>query len=170
MWPFGRTRNRRAEGQAVAPAREEDELWLLDLLTATAQARLDGQLRDSHALDTIALGVLAVDAAAIALMIAVRSALGPFWSAPTAGLGLAGVFLLAPIWPRTFDTGPDARRFYETMSGSPRVDASGQMLSELLAAIDRNDRQIPGKNRLFKIGFGALLIALVGSLVVALVG
>jgi hypothetical protein len=42
------------------------------------------------------------------------------------------------------------------------------MVSDLVAAIDENDTQLPTKNRLFKAGFGFLVIALVGSLAVAL--
>src|SRR5687768_11196930 len=167
MWLFGRKADQR-EGERAARQREEDELALLDMLSARAQTRLDGQLQDSDAVDTKALGVLAVAAAAVALMVAVRNDLSELWWVPTAVLGLAGLFLLATIWPRKFDVGPDTRTFYEEMTGSPRVTAAGQMLSELLAAIDRNDLQIPAKNRLFKLGFTVLLAGLVGCLVLAL--
>jgi hypothetical protein len=76
---------------------------------------------------------------------------------------------MAAIWPRTFDLGPDPRKFYEAMGTSTRVDATRQMLSELLKAVDENDRQLPGKNRLFKLAFALLVLALLGSLTVALV-
>jgi hypothetical protein len=55
------------------------------------------------------------------------------------------------------------------MGGSTRLAASRQMLSELLAAIDQNDKELPGKRRLFKVGFALLVVALLGSLTVALV-
>jgi hypothetical protein len=77
---------------------------------------------------------------------------------------------LAAVWPRTFDVGPDTRRFYEAMGGGTRLAASRQMLSELLAAIDQNDRELAGKRRLFKAGFAILVVAFVGSLAAALVG
>ena len=51
-----------------------------------------------------------------------------------------------------------------------RLAASRQMLSELLAAVDVNDGHLPGKNRLFKAGFGVLVVALLGCLGVALTG
>ena len=55
------------------------------------------------------------------------------------------------------------------MGVSTRLVATRQMLSELLKAVDENDTQLPGKNRLFKIGFALLVVALLGSLAVALV-
>jgi hypothetical protein len=169
MWPLRRRADEQEEARVAAQQRKDDELALLTMLVGRAQARLDGQLLDSDALDTKALGVLAVDAAAIALMVAVRADLAQLWWVPTATLGVAGVLLLATIWPRKFDVGPDTRTFYEEMTGNTRIDAASQMLSELLAAIDRNDKQIPAKNQLFKIAFTVLLVGLLGCLVVALV-
>ncbi len=43
------------------------------------------------------------------------------------------------------------------------------MLSELLEAVDGNDKQLPGKTRLFKAGFALIVMALLGSLAVGLV-
>ncbi len=140
------------------------------MLIPRAQSRIDAQLRDSDSLDSKALGVLGVTAAAIALMVAVRAAVSELWWLPTGALGIAGVLLLASIWPRTFDLGPEPRRFYEAMAMTTRLAASRQMLSELLAAVDANDRHLPNKNRLFKSGFGVLVAALLGCLAVALTG
>jgi hypothetical protein len=44
------------------------------------------------------------------------------------------------------------------------------MLTELLAASDKNDLLLPEKLALFKWGFGLLLLALMGSAVKALSG
>jgi len=155
------------EGAGAEPS-DGDEQAILDMLVPRAQARIDGQLLDSDALDTKALGVLGVDAAAVALMVAVRSDLASLWWIPAAALGLAGILLLAAVWPRTFDLGPDTRQFYETMGAGTRLDASRQMLAELLAAIDANEKRLPEKKRLFKTGFRLLVVAILGSLAVAL--
>jgi len=169
MWPFGR-RGRTARPTAgESAAHQSDEQAVLDMLVPRAQARIDGQLRDGDALDTKALGVLGVDTAPVALLVAVRDSLNALWWIPTGGLGVTGILLLAAIWPRTFDLGPDPRKFYEEMGGGTRLAATRQMLSELLAAADENDRQLPAKSRLFKIGFALLVVALLGSLTVALV-
>ena len=149
-------------------ATEADELALLELLVPRAQGRIDGQLRESDALDGKALGVLGADAAAIALLVAVRFDLSRLWWIGAAALGASAVALLATVWPRTFDVGPDARRFYETMAGSTRVEAARQMLSELIAASEHNAVQLPGKRRQFKAGFGLLVAGLLVSLIVAL--
>ena len=152
-----------------AATHESDEQAILDMLVPRAQARIDGQLRDGDALDTKTLGVLGLDTAAVALLVAVRDSLNALWWIPAGVLGVTGVLLLAAIWPRTFDLGPDPREFYEVMGTSSRVVATRQMLSELLKAVDENDRQLPGKNRLFKFGFTLLVVALMGSLTVAFV-
>src|SRR6266516_4087518 len=169
MWPFRRGVRTERVGVSEAAAQESDELAILDMLVPRAQARIDGQLRDGDALDTKTLGVLGLDTAAVALLVAVRDALNALWWIPAGALGVTGVLLLAAIWPRTFDLGPDPRKFYEEMGGGTRLAATRQMLSELLAAADENDRQLPAKSRLFKIGFALLVVALLGSLTVALV-
>ena len=147
----------------------DDEQMVLDMLIGRSQGRIDNQLHDSDALDAKALGVLAIDAAAIALLVAVHGELPDFWWAPTVGLGAAGIVLLAVIWPRRFDVGPDPGRFYQAFGSSPAIVASRQMLSELLAAIDTNDAVLPAKGRLFKLGFSALVLSLLGCLPVALI-
>jgi len=47
--------------------------------------------------------------------------------------------------------------------------ASIQMLGELLAAIEENERRTPFKGRVFKLGFELLALALAATFVVALV-
>jgi hypothetical protein len=139
-----------SEDPTLATPQKEDEQGVLDMLNPRAQARIEGQLRDSDALDAKSLGILGVTGAAIALMVVVRDAVNQWWWIPTAALGIAAVLLLAAIWPRTFDLGPDIRRFYEVMGGTTRIAASRQMLSELLAAIDQNDNSFPARDAYLK--------------------
>jgi hypothetical protein len=160
---------RTEEPRASDPHENADEQAILDLLLPRAQARIDGQLHDSDALDAKALGVLGAAAAAFGLLVAVHESVNRFWWAPTAALGVAAVLLLSAVWPRTFDLGPDTRRFYEAMSDSTRLAASRQMLSELLLAVDRNDEHLPRKSLLFKVAFGVVLVALLASVPVALI-
>lgn len=145
----------------------EDERAILHLLLPHARGRIDGQLRDSDALDSKALGVLALDAAAIALLVAVRDALDHLWWVPCLPLGLAGALLLATVWPRRLDLGPDTRGFYERMRTSTELVALRQMLVELLDAVEGNNAQLPDKYRLFKIGFAFVAIGLLGALAIA---
>lgn len=146
---------------------EYDEQAVLAMLLPRAQARIDGQLRGSDALDTKAFGLLGLDAAAIALMVAVRDDVHTWW-VPTAALGLAGALLLSAVWPRALDLGPDTRRLYETMGASSPLVVARQMLAELLAAGDENNRRLSRKSRLFRAGFALLIAALIGALAVSL--
>jgi hypothetical protein len=147
---------------------EGDEQAVLDLVLPRAQARIDLQLGDSTSLDSKALGVLGIDAAAIALMVAARDEFSGWWALPAFALGAAGVLLLAAVWPRELDTGPDPRSFYEAMAARTRLEATRKMLTELLAAADGNRGRVAGKRRLFKVGFAVLVAALLGALAVAL--
>jgi hypothetical protein len=102
------------------------------MLVPAAQARLDGTLRDSNAVDTKALGVLAIDLGSIALLVAVHNSINSLWWVPGNALVVAGGLLGAAIWPRKFYFGPDLRRFYVLMAESTPLDASRQMLVALL--------------------------------------
>jgi hypothetical protein len=149
---------------------DSDEQAVLDLVLPRAQARVESQVADSTSLDSKALGVLGIDAAAIALMVAARDEFSGWWALPAFALGAAGVLLLAAVWPRELDAGPDPRSFYEAMARSTRLEASRKMLAELLAAAETNKGRVTGKRRLFKAGFAVLVAALLGALAVALAG
>lgn len=146
----------------------EDEWRILEMLVTRTQALVDGQFRDSDAIDSKALGVAAVDAGAIAVLIAARHELSHLWWISAAVLAVAGAILLWAVWPRSFDAGPDPRAFYEQFGGVDRASAGRQMLAELLAARERNDRFQPRKVALFKLGLGLVVLALVGSVPIAL--
>jgi hypothetical protein len=155
---------------AVSAPEPPDEQAVLDMLVPRAQARIDAQLRDNDALDAKAFGVLGVAAASITLLVAAHDDIHRLWWLPAVGLAFAGVLMLAAVWPRTFDVGPDTRDFYEKMATSTRLEASRQMLTELLVAGDANDFQLPIKRRLFKAGFAVLVAGLLGALPIALGG
>jgi hypothetical protein len=143
-----------------------DQERILELIVAGARMRLEGQLRDSDAVDVKTLGVLAANAAVLGVLIAVHSAIDVLWWIPATGLGLGDLLLLCAVWPRALDAGPDWRVFYGRWGASTPSDAGRQMLSELLDAIDRNDiraRDHYGKVILFKAGFVLTAAGFIGS-------
>jgi hypothetical protein len=153
----------------VQGAAGPDEQRVLALLIDWARARLGGQLHDADALDAKALGILGADAAAIGVLVAVHAAINSLWWIPTLALGVAGTFLLATIWPREYDIGPDPHAFYEQFGAAPFADAQRQMLADLLAATDRNEAKSPRKSTLLVVGFVILLLGLGGAVLVTLV-
>jgi hypothetical protein len=90
---------------------EDEQFALVELLIPAAHSRLERTFRDSDALDTKALGTLALDAAAVALLISTHNAINHLWWIPTVGLLTAGGLLVATIWPRRFDAGPSFGSF-----------------------------------------------------------
>jgi hypothetical protein len=153
-----------SEAESLPRGKEADEQAILDMLVSQTRARVSEQLQNSDELGTRALGVAAVDVGALALVVAVRGDLSRFWWVPVLCYLLAGGLLLGTVWPRVFDAGPEPRTFYERYGGGTRLDASRAMLSELLAAKDTNDPLLSVKNRVFKWGFGILIVAILVSL------
>ena len=149
-----------------------DQVAIVDMMIARAQGRIDTQLRDAETLAARALGVLAVDAAAVALMVSVHTDVSRYWPVPTIALGLAGAGLLWAVLPTKLDTGPDTRAFFETFGGGLELVTKQQMLADLLAAVDRNDTdgRARTRGRAFELAFALLVLALLGSLAVALTG
>ena len=141
---------------------------VIDLVVEQATGRLENQFRDVDALDVKALGVLAADAAALALLVATHNSLNNLWWLPTCGLAVSGLLLLLCVWPRDLDEGPNLRSFFEAFGGRPYPEVALQMLGELLAAVDENEARTPFKSQVLKAGFAALVISLVGAFVVAL--
>lgn len=168
---FGFKASRPPDLQALEPT-AADQTAIADMMIVRAQARIETQLRDAETLGLKALGVLAVDTAAVALMVSVHGDVSRYWPVPTIALGMAGLGLLWTVWPAKLDTGPDTRAFFETFGGGFELETKRQMLADLLSAVERNDadRRLRVKDRVFKVAFAFLVVALLGSLAVALTG
>jgi hypothetical protein len=134
------------------------------MLVSQTRTRLEAQLQDTDEIATKALGVAAVDVAALALVVAVRDDLSRVWWVPVLCYGAAGILFLAAVWPREFDAGPDPVTFYDRFGGGTRLDASRAMLSETVSATDKNAPLLAFKNQLFKLGFGVFIFAILVSL------
>jgi len=133
-----------------------------------AQSQLDAQLAADDAVDLKALGVLGADAAALGVLVAAHSSLNPFWWVPMAVLSAAGLVLLVVVYPVKLDSGPRWTAWYEEFGGGTAADAGRQMLVDLTATIDANGRKMRRNGLIFKIGFGLMLLGLIGCAVVGL--
>ncbi len=141
---------------------------LAELIIDRAQGRLDGQLHDNDALDVKALGLIAVDAAVLAVLIAAHGSLDRIWVIPAFVLAVAGFLFLCALWRRRFDAGPNWREFYEDYGWEPFEDVARQMLSDLLAAIEWNTEHGRRKDALYGAGFAASLVGLLAAGIVGL--
>jgi hypothetical protein len=88
------------------------------------------------------------------------------------GLAVAGLLLLAAVWPRRLDAGPSLPAFYETFGGGPAVEVGRQMLAELLETIETNERVIRAHKpeMLIERGLVLIVLSLAGAIPVALLG
>jgi hypothetical protein len=150
----------------------DDEEIVVRMLVARAQSRLDAQLHGRQWLDLKALGLLGADAAAAGVLIAVHDAVNRFWWVDATGLALAGLLLLAAIWPRKLDVGPSLRGFYESFGSGAAVDVARQMLAELLEAIETNDRvtRAHQPELLNELSLVLIVLPLAGAVPVSLLG
>jgi hypothetical protein len=147
---------------------EENQRENLPMLIARANVDIERQLRDSEVLDAKALGVLAADAAVIALLVADHRELNRLWWIVLVGLGVAALVLLWVVWPVKLDAGPRTDEFYKRFATAPPIEAQRQMLGELFAGFEANSGRLPAKSDRFKVGFALLVVSLIGAVVVAL--
>jgi hypothetical protein len=150
----------------------EDEEIVVQMLVARAQSRLDAQLQGLHSLDLKALGLLGADAAAAGVLAAVHDAVNRFWWLDVTGLSVAGLLLLAAVWPRSVDAGPNLRAFYETFGGGAAIDVGRQMLAELLETIETNDRVTRSRKAemLIELSLVLIVLSVVGAVPLTLLG
>ena len=150
----------------------DDEEIVVQMLVERAQSRLDAQLHGFHWLDLKALDLLGADAAAAGVLAVVHDAVNRFWWLDATGLTVAGLLLLAVIWPRSVDAGPNLRAFYETFGGEAAVDVGRQMLAELLETIDTNDRIIRAQKPevLIELSLVLIVLSVVGTVPLSLLG
>jgi hypothetical protein len=146
-----------------------EEKVLGDLLIPLAQARLELQLGDVGSVDSKAFGVLALDVGVIGLLLASHDAIHRLWPVVLVGYLTAAVLLIAASWPRTFQVGVVISEFYAEMSKASPIEAARQMLSELNACKDENDKPLAQKVDLFMWGLRVLLLSLAATLPIALV-
>jgi hypothetical protein len=109
---------------------------------------------------------------AAGVLVAVHDAVNRFWWLDATGLTVAGLLLLAVIWPRSVDAGPNLRAFYETLGGEAAVDVGRQMLAELLETIDTNDRIIRAQKPevLIELSLVLIVLSVVGTVPLSLLG
>jgi hypothetical protein len=135
---------------------------LSNLLLPAAQGRFDRALQDWDALDTKAMGMVALDGAVIAGLVAVHDTINRLWWIAAVGCVAAAVAMVGSIWPRTVDLGPDLADLPDEMREQPPRDAARSMFNAISSATDGADAILEDKVSLFWIGLG--LFALVTRL------
>ena len=142
---------------------------VIELVISQTQSRLQQTFNDFDAIDAKTLGVLGADAATLGVVIAAHASLNHLWWLPVSALALSGALLLWSIRPQEYDQGPDTRQFFERFGGVDYFTAGLQMLGELLAAAERNQRVVlPKKTRFFSLGFAVFVVGLIGTFLVGI--
>jgi hypothetical protein len=149
--------------------KEEAHDVLIDVATKRAIWIVESQLEDSAVYDLKALGLLAVDAAALTVLVGAHSSLNHLWVISLLLLLAAGILLCLVVWPTGYELGPDAEEFYaENMNSATVRQIRERMLSELLEAVNLNDPSTPRKDIRLRCGFVLLVAGVLVGLAFAL--
>jgi hypothetical protein len=134
----------------VGASDEERVVWLL---IGEAQAQIARASARSDRDENNALGILGVDAAAIAALTATREALPPLWWVAVVALAACVPFLLATISPRRLlYLGPDLAAVHAAKVSRRALGAGLQLLTDLLECLDKNQRIWLPKATTFMLG------------------
>jgi hypothetical protein len=142
-----------------------------------ALRQLDQQLSASDNLDAKALGLLGIDIAALAAILAAIKDVFQSrpWQVPAVVVMLAAIFAMAAIATRRWDYGPEVGAFYEKVTSGDNVtaaNANADLISELVdpkkGSLAKGTRKVRWKARLFMISIGlTLLAALLSAIILA---
>jgi hypothetical protein len=139
-----------------------------DLLMPAAQARVERAMQDWDVLDTKALGVLAIDAAAIAGLVAVHESIHSLWWIAVLGFLTAGAIFIGSIWPREVEVGVDLVDFHNEMREANPLHAAREFFTDLSSSADDAEKQMRGKVGLFLFGLAVFAASLVICLPIVL--
>ncbi len=152
-------------------ARHTEEIKAISEIARDLGLRqLDQQLSASDNLDAKALGVLGLDIAALAAILAgTKDAFqGRPWELPAATILLAAIFAMTAIATRRWDYGPKVGAFYEkettgSIGAVTTTQANADLISELIdpkkGSLTKGDGIVRWKARLFTIAIGLTVLA-----------
>jgi hypothetical protein len=143
---------------------------LVGLLYPFALSRFDAGFRDWGAADVKATGLLAVDLALLALLVAEHGSVNALWWLPGLAWVAAGVLFAAALAPRSANDGPSVLRLHDALRRAPSrpADAARTMINVLVVARRENNRARDGKLRLVQFGFVALALGAAACVPIAL--
>ena len=180
----GRMANRRAgilssilaalAGGLIAGLRHQDEVErATDLLIAEAQRQIGLQYETADGQDIKTIGMIAAAIAGAAFVASAhhewRAVAGiPVWVVPLLLLVLAIAALTLSLWQQSFQRGPQVPLLYRNFSGT-MIEAKGQILRELVEAIEHNRDLLPPKARRYAIGCWLLAFSVAAAAVAIVV-
>lgn len=141
------------------------------MLISQAQVQLAATLSDAADQDTKALGLLALEAAGVALLVGVHLLLNRFWPALLAGSLVSTILFAATLSTGPLELGPSLDDFYEDVIDRSSLGAAVAMLAALNHAVGANAALIARKKRRWLLGVAlTIATALGGAVYLPLVG
>jgi hypothetical protein len=166
-------RRRQALSRPLASVEVDDlassDLVLSSTLVKYCAALMDGQMGDSDMLDLKALGLLAVDAAGVTVLVGTHESMNRFWWIALVLLGGSSFFFYLAIRLTDFNRGPDVEEFRAENTGTSPTHISEAMLSDLLAAIEENVGPLRRKIGWMRWGYRLIAAGVVAGVVLSLV-
>lgn len=144
-----------------------------DALTAEAGRKINLQYETADGRDVKTLGMIAASIAAAAFVASAqhdwKSLLGiPTWGLPLVFLGIYVVCFVMSLWTQPFQRGPRVPKMYRE-AGLTMIEVKGQILRELVEALEHNRRLLGPKGRWYAAGAWSLFVSVVSTAIVLLV-
>ncbi len=142
-----------------------------DALTAEAGRQINLQYETADGRDFKTLGMMAASIAGAAFVANAQHAWKslwsvPIWALPVLLLGFSiGSFVMS-LWTQPFQRGPRVPTMYRGASGLTMIEVKGQILQELVAALEHNRNLLRPKNRWYAVGSWSLFLAVVTTAIV----
>jgi hypothetical protein len=139
--------------------RQNDEVErATDAITVEAQRQIDLQYQTADGQDVKTMGMVAAAVAAAALISATQHDWSPRWTIPLLILIGAIACFVKSLWQRDFERGPRLPAFYRTFRGT-MLAAKGDILSELIRALEHNEAQLTPKAWWYAVGCWGLALS-----------
>ena len=140
-----------------------------DTMIAEAQRQIGLQYETADAQDIKTLGMVAASIAAAAFVANAqhhwRAVLSiPVWVVPLTFLAASIIAFLMSLWQQRFQRGPNVPRMYRTFGGT-MIEMKGQLLRELVEAIEHNRALLPPKSRWYAGGCWGLLLSAASAVI-----
>jgi hypothetical protein len=130
---------------------------MLEALVDLAQTQIGALIARGGNLDVQALGLVGLDAALSASVVAAQSSLGHAWWVPLPGLFASAIAGGSVMAVSRFDLGPSPGEFYVRHRAKHDLAALAQLLSDLDAAREHNARPLTMKTKRLQIALGLLI-------------
>jgi hypothetical protein len=146
------------------PDADAEYRTISEILLPELQRRFERTMADWDALDSKALGLIAVAAAVIGGLAAAHHSINHLWAIPAGGCAVSGALLVGAVWPRVVDGGPDLIEIHDKMRARGPLESARLMFDALMDANTQNEDVYGGKASWYEAGIALLALSIAATI------